>query len=268
MEAVVASHPIAAWKTFTNYPDLDDNSGNAWRFDDRDPNLAPVGNAFIAKCIELGRPVICVHKGFSERSPYASPDDIGPAAKTHPDAQFVVYHSGYEPGRGEGPYADDRAATGVNRLIKSMRDNGIGPNQNVHAELGSTWWTLMRSPDEAAHVLGKLLVHVGENNVLWGTDALFYGSPQDQIQAFRAFQITPEFQARYGYPALTDDIKRKVLGRNGLRLYGVEPINSRCAFTREELEQARLAHPSSFETYGPTTAAEQRAFRAYHRGWP
>ena len=38
-------------------------------------------------------------------------------------------------------------------------------------------------------MLGKLLVHVGEDNVLWGTDAVFYGSPQGQIQAFRAFQI-------------------------------------------------------------------------------
>ena len=36
----------------------------------------------------------------------------------------------------------------------------------------------MRYPDQAAHVLGKLLTHVGEDNVLWGTDCLFYGSPQ------------------------------------------------------------------------------------------
>ena len=126
----------------------------------------------------------------------------------------------------------------------------------------------MRSPNEAAHLLGKLLVNVGEDNVLWGTDALFYGSPQDQIQSFRAFQITAEFQERHGYPALTDDIKRKVLGRNGLRLYGVDPINARCAFTREELEQVRLTLPSGFETYGPANSADLRAFRAYHRGWP
>jgi len=39
--------------------------------------------------------------------------------------------------------------------------------------------------------------------VLWGTDSIWYGSPQDQIQAFRAFEITPEFQERFGYPALT-----------------------------------------------------------------
>ena len=100
------------------------------------------------------------------------------------------YHSGYEADVTEGPYEDATRDLGVNRSITSMRDAGVGPNENVYAELGTTWWALLARPDEAAHVLGKLLVHVGENNVLWGTDAVFYGSPQDQIQAFRAFQIS------------------------------------------------------------------------------
>ena len=55
---------------------------------------------------------------------------------------------------------------GINRLISSMLAAGIGPNQNVYAELGTTWWSVMSSPDQAAHVLGKLLKHVGEDNVL------------------------------------------------------------------------------------------------------
>ena len=48
----------------------------------------------------------------------------------------------------------------------------------------------MRDPDSAAHAMGKLFKHVGEDNVLWGTDSIWYGSPQDQIQAFRTFQIS------------------------------------------------------------------------------
>jgi len=70
----------------------------------------------------------------------------------------------------------------------------------------------MRTPTQAAHVLGKLLKHVGEDNVVWGTDCLFYGSPQPQIQAFRAFHISDEFQERYGYPKLTKELRAKVLG--------------------------------------------------------
>ena len=52
----------------------------------------------------------------------------------------------------------------------------------------------MRYPDQAAHFLGKLLRYVGEDNVLWGTDCLFYGSPQPMIQALRSFKISEEFQ--------------------------------------------------------------------------
>ena len=149
-----------------------------------------------------------------------------------------------------------------------MLANGVGPNQNVYAELGSTWWSVMGSPDQAAHVIGKLLLYVGEDNVLWGTDSLFYGAPQDQIQAFRAFRISEELQARFGYPALTDDIKRKVLGLNALRLHDVDPVAIPCEFTREELEQMRLASPTANRTYGPTTEAETRAYVEAHRGKP
>ena len=165
----------------------------------------------------------------------------------------------------EGPYEPGTADVGVNRLISSMLAGGIGPNQNVYAELGTTWWSVMSSPDQAAHVLGKLLKNVGEDNVLWGTDALFYGAPQDQIQAFRAFQISAEYQERFGYPALTDEIKRKVLGLNALRLHDVDPITAKCQFTRDELEQIRQTLPTGNETFGPRTTADQRAYVAHHQ---
>jgi hypothetical protein len=69
-------------------------------------------------------------------------------------------------------------------------ENDAQKNGNVYAELGSTWRFLMRDPDSAAHTIGKLVKYIGEDNVLWGTDSIWYGSPQDQIQAFRTFQIS------------------------------------------------------------------------------
>jgi hypothetical protein len=146
-----------------------------------------------------------------------------------------------------------------------MQAAGIGPNQNVYAELGTTWWSLLARPEEAAHLLGKLLVHVGEDNVLWGTDAVFYGSPQGQLQAFRAFQISEQFQEQFGYPALTDDIKRKVLGLNALRLHDVDPVTVPCTFTREDLQRLRETIPVAVERRGPRTARELRAYVAHER---
>ena len=80
----------------------------------------------------------------------------------------------------------------MDRLIRSVRDAGIGPGADVYAELGPTWFHVLRDPDAAAHVLGKLLVVFGPERVLWGTDSIWYGSPQDQIEAFRAFSISEQ----------------------------------------------------------------------------
>ena len=139
----------------------------------------------------------------------------------------------------EGPYdesdpevqADYPLDRGVNSLIASLRANNIGPNgrdlddpdgpvtTHVYASLDGVWAYLMTGRnEEAQHVLGKLLVHVGEDRILWGTGSLWFGSPQPQIEAFRCFEISPEFQDRYGYPPLTQAIKTKIFGRNAARL--------------------------------------------------
>jgi hypothetical protein len=267
MEATTSKYPISAWKVFTLYPDLWEGS-NGWWLDDHEPGVPKVGERFIEKAVELGVPIICTHKGLSSGSRFGSPEDVGPAAAKHPDVNFVVYHSGYESGIEEGPYTKETAHFGINRLIASMKRAGIRPNSNVYAELGSTWWIAMRSPTQAAHVLGKLLRYVGEDNVVWGTDCLFYGSPQDQIQALRAFKITEEFQERYGYPKLTKELKSKILGQNAARLYGVDPVTVPCKFTRKELEGVRRTLRSGNRTHGPSTPKEFRAFAEHHRVWP
>ena len=269
MEENHRRYPIAAWKVFTHFPDAFGEPGNAWRLDDADPSLPKVGHAFIEKARKLGVKIIAAHKGFGGGSGYASPDDVPRAAKDFPDVHFIVYHSGFErTGPREGPYTRATAHLGVNRLITAMKRAGVGPNENVYAELGSTWWTIMRDPEQAAHVLGKLLKYVGEDNVLWGTDCIFYGSPQDQIQALRAFKIGGEFQERYGYPALTPLRKAKILGLNGARVYGVDPKKRRYRFTRRELEEIRATHPFKHETYGPRNKREVKRLRDHHRGWP
>jgi len=265
MEDLKRKYGVVAWKTFTHFPEVFEHDGNAWWLDDHERGLPKVGEAFIRKAVELGVPTVCAHKGFSGGSRFASPMDVGPAARQHRDVSFVVYHSGYEAGGYEGPYTAATAGVGINRLITSLKRVGIGPNENVYAELGSTWWSVFRAPEQAAHVLGKLLRFVGEDNVVWGTDCLFYGSPQDQIQALRSFHISEEFQERYGYPKLTKQLKAKILGLNGARLYDVDPITAKCEFTRRELEEIRKHLPGEDRTLGPSTVADAERVRDHHR---
>ena len=78
-------------------------------------------------------------------------------------------------------------------------------------------------PTVCAHILGQLLKFMGEDRIVFGSDAVWYGSPQWQIEALWRFQIPEEMCRRYGYPRLTPQIKRKILGLNSARLYGLQP---------------------------------------------
>ena len=247
MEQLAHEMPIVGWKSYTHL------LGPGWWLDDHEPGAPRVGEAFIRKAVELGVPRIAVHKGLV-RAAYNTPDDVGPAARAHPDVSFLVYHSGYEHGNVEGPYREGNP--GIDALVTSLRRAGVRPNANVYVDLGTTWWNLMRDPTQGAHAWGKLLRFVGEDNVTWGTDSIWYGSPQDQIQAFRALEISTELQERYGYPALTPAVKAKVLGLNGARVYGVEHrIDTSCRFDRADLERARTEAPPG-SAYGPRTRRE------------
>src|SRR5438128_2762868 len=96
MADIIKRYPIVAWKVFTLFPDNEFNDGQGWFLDDHDPTVPQVGESFIQQALALGLPTICAHKGLSRGSRFGTPSDIGPAAAKHPNANFVVYHSGYE----------------------------------------------------------------------------------------------------------------------------------------------------------------------------
>ena len=241
MGSLIEHNRPSGWKVYT----IQGWEGQpGWRLDDEECGLP-----FLESSRELGVGIVCAHKGLSALAPAGSPADISPAAACFPEIDFLVYHSGYETPVGdeeEGPY-DRRAPAGTDRLIKSLEDAGIGPGGNVYAELGSTWYVLSRRPREAAHVVGKLLNAVGEDNVLWGSDSIWYGSPQPLIDAFRAFQIPEELRQRHGYPELTSRIKEKILGLNAARVYGIDPDLTRSLVAADDLSWVKAAFDEYIE---------------------
>jgi hypothetical protein len=244
---------VCAWKTYTQ-----------WGVDGRGFFLSdPVGTRFIEKARALGVKVICVHKGlpFGKRSyEHSQCSDIGVVAKRFPDVSFLVYHSGFVTGVAERAYSARGHNDGIDTLIRSLVENDVKPNSNVYAELGSTWRYLMRDPDGAAHALGKLVKFCGENNVLWGTDSIWYGSPQDQIQAFRAFQISPELRAQHGYREITPALRAKIFGLNATRPYAVSADEVKKRAASDHLARERVAYRERPEphylTHGPKSRRE------------
>lgn len=266
MQEQVEEYQVDAWKLYPQWgPD-----GVGFFMDD--PRY---GIPMLERARQLGVNIVTAHRGLplpNLQYRYSRPADICRAARRFPDLTFVCYHSGFEPGVEEGPYRpkNDR---GLDRLITAYRQQGFAPNQgNVYAELGSCWRHYMSKPDQAAHLMGKLLKHFGEERICWGTDAIWYGSPQDQIQAFRAFRISEEFQEKYGYPALTGRAKRSILGLNAARIHGLDVQGLQKAHAADRLARLRntyAEHPNpSFRTYGPKTRAAFERLLRRQNGFP
>ena len=244
MPTVVDRIGPAGWKVYTLGATTASDFGKlrGWYLDD------DLGIRFLESVRSSGVKLVCAHKGLSGVVDTGSPRDFGPAASMFPDINFIAYHSGFEPGDGtptdetrEGPYTEATAHLGVNRLVHSLLESGIAPGSNVYAELGTTWFCLIKRPVEAAHVLGKLLNAVGPDNVLWGTDAIWYGPTQAAVDVFRAFQIPVWMREQFGYPELTPELKAKILGLNAATVYGVDLRTARSNMGVDDMAWARAA---------------------------
>jgi uncharacterized protein len=259
-----ANFPVVAWKTYPEAQGLDTDA---------------VGGPFIERARQTGVKIIASHRGIgSDGGTWAgtsSPRDVVAAAKANPDFKFLIYHSGWQSEvREDHPFNMASAEPlGIDRVIKAMLDNGLGMTSNVYAELGSTWHNLRNDMAQAAHALGKLLKYLGPDRILWGTDCVLNGNPQSQIAAFRAFQIPPAMQMMYGYPALTPEVKRKILGENAAAVYGVDIAAMRRRITADDIDRIILARaddpralPRGPRPYGPRTRREYLAFLRWSGG--
>jgi predicted TIM-barrel fold metal-dependent hydrolase len=264
MQMMSETYEVAAWKV---YPQV-----GPWRLDQDE------AAGMIERARALGVTRIAAHRGLGDGSDYAAPSspvDLVLAAKAYPDITFLTYHSGWQREVDEAhPFdPEEQNPVGVDRLIKAVLDSEIGNSGNVYAELGTTWRNLMTAPLGAAHVFGKLLKYLGEDRIVWGTDCVFTGSAQEQIVAFRAFQIPLELQEQHGYPALTDCAKRKILGLNAAQVYGVDPAATTQAISEDTIAQWKMAYlddPQSIRAptekyYGPRTRREFLRFLSWER---
>jgi hypothetical protein len=104
----------------------------------------------------------------------------------------------------------------------STSPSSIRRLSNVYAELGTTMASMIVTfPTVWAHLIGQLLYYMGEDNIVFGSDSMWYGGPQWQIEALWRFQIPESIANKWDYPELTKVAKRKIFGLNSARLYGL-----------------------------------------------
>jgi predicted TIM-barrel fold metal-dependent hydrolase len=175
-----------------------------WRMDD--PQVAfPV----FEKARELGVNLIGVHKGVPlGPQPIEATQtwDMDGAAANFPDLNFVIFHVGL-------PFIDEVCW----QLIR---------HPNLYASIAATINFIVRAPRQFAEVLGKLLFWCGEDKIIYGSETPIW-HPRWALEAFWNFQLPEDLVEGYGYPQLTEQAKRKILGENLLRLHGMDVAATR-----------------------------------------
>ncbi len=178
---------------------------------------------------------ICVHKGLAPGPPdplRGHPGDLPKAARDWPNLNFISYHACIQPNFFLGDTLKDIQADKLRGGVPNISWTTeyaqlVSDLPNCYAEIGTTWASsVVTFPTVAAHIMGQLMKFMGEDRIVFGSDSVWYGSPQWQIEALWRFQIPEAMREKYGYPALTESAKRKILGLTSAKLYGIGKVDT------------------------------------------
>ncbi|HJT19910.1 MAG TPA: amidohydrolase family protein [Nitrospira sp.] len=228
---------IDAWKCYTGSCPKGFDRG--WWMDDE-----KIAYPMLEQARKLNVKRVCVHKGLplGPVAEYNHPKDLIKAAKDFPDIDFLVYHSGFKSASSvDEAFAKTGEIPWTTEFCRmKQQESGL---QNIYMELGSTFAQLVTAhPAVCAHLIGQIMQAFGVDHVLWGTDSIWYGTPQWQIEAFRRFEMPDGLIEKHRYQTLTRDVKAKIFGLNAARLFGVDVAAARQAVPKDYLGKIRMSY--------------------------
>ena len=232
MDQQAATLEVDAWKGYTGAAPKGFDRG--WFVDDE-----KIAYPMLERARKLGVKRICLHKGLplGPVADYNHPRDVIKAARDFPDLDFLLYHAGLLTVP-RGAAADVPWTTELCQMKK--KEPAL---RNIYMELGSTFGQLATTnPTACAHLLGQVIDAFGADHVLWGTDSIWYGTPQWQIEAFRRFEIPPALMDAHGYKPLTRQVKEQIFGRNAARVFNVDVSAKRNELPKDYLTQIKMSY--------------------------
>jgi uncharacterized protein len=243
MDRLATDLHIDSWKGYAVGDPLSE-SMYPWRMDDE-----KIAYPAFEKARKYGIRNICVHKGLLPAIDYkgistwrfAMVDDVAQAAKDWPDLNFIIYHAAFRPLLDASTAMDEYRQTGripwVTELAEIRDSHDVS---NVYAELGTTFASVcVTFPELAAAILGTCIKGLGADHVVWGTDSIWWGSPQWQIEALRRLEIPAEQQKRHGFAPLgaaDGQVKNQIFGLNLARLFHIDARVSHGRLAPEDLD--------------------------------
>jgi hypothetical protein len=258
-----------SWKGYTIGDPLSPSSkGTGWRLDDE-----KLVYPFYEKAVNAGINTICIHKGLLpadyEKSwpgvwKYATVDDLPKAAKDWPQMNFVMYHGALrlfleDPANDLAHFDKTGEIKWVSDLAKMRDKHGLN---NIYGELGTTFATsAVANPRFAAAVVGTLVNGLGADRVVWGTDSVWYGSPQWQIEVMRRLEIPDDMMRKMKWKTRLGDanslVKTAIFGINSANLYNYDITGE----VMQKLSHDKLAEMK--DVYNKTGGERNNAYYGY-----
>lgn len=133
---------------------------------------------------------------------FLSPVDLQSPMRDFQDMDFIVHHFAL-------PYFDEMVSIAARF-------------PNVYLSLAGYMAFYRIAPRRVQHHIGRLMQVGGAEKILWGSEAALAGGPKPYIDAFMNFDIPEDLRSNYGYPQITHEDRRAILGGNFARLMGVD----------------------------------------------
>jgi hypothetical protein len=176
---------------------------------------------YFEKCIDLGIKTVAIHKsqpmGGLPMSK-VSIADVSLAASRYPELNFELVHTGWA-------FVEEAAYQ-------------LAGFPNIYANLENCVAWAVRQPLQFAHMLGKFLAIAPAERLIFASGCAL-NHPDPQIQAFLDFQMPEDLQEGYGYPPLTLDLKRKILGENYAQLHRLDIPAIKASIRNDRWSQLR-----------------------------
>ena len=165
-----------------------------------DPEMWP----FYEKACELDI-TLTIHMGMAYVVPqpnkYTHPALLDGVLLAFPDLKVIAYHMAW-------PYHEELFGL-------------AGKHRNLHIGISGIVGWFARAPYRGYHMIGQALEWATEDKVVFGLD--WPGvDMQKCVDYMRTFDIPEELQEQYGYPAITDETRAKILGLNLAKLANLD----------------------------------------------
>ncbi|MPY47497.1 amidohydrolase family protein [Streptomyces acidicola] len=193
-----------------------DGKGDGWRLDD--PDFA---TPLLEAASDLGIRNVAVHKALwlppAPRGAFAV-DDLDRPLERFPELNFHIVHAG-------AAFLEPTAAL-------------LARHRNLYATLESVFAYIVVRPHVFAKVLGTLLRACGADRLMYGSGTNL-SHPAPLLAAFATYEFPADILDQYGFPQITAQDRRRILGENALRVHGLDGATALGRVADDEFSRAR-----------------------------